>query len=227
MAQQWMPDYKLYVFLNAVRVDAKTREAVAAKLKRNNATAAFLYAPGYFADTGAGSVANMQKLTGIKFAMDPTPGPTQIELSNTRLSAGLDVSRPVGAETQVAPRFTPDDPQAQQWATLSGTDKPGMVMKRNDGWTAIYSASIELPPALLRNLARQAGAHVYVDTDDATYADSRYISVHGATPGEKTVHLPRECRVKDALTGREMKVEKRTVRFSLERGETKLLEMLP
>jgi hypothetical protein len=227
LGQQWFPDYKLYVFLNAVRVDAKTREIIAAKLKRNNATAVFLYAPGYFADGDNGSVTNMEKLTGIKFTCDPTPGPTQLELSNTRLSAGLDVSKPLGTETPVAPRFIADDPQAQEWGKLSGTDKPGLVMKRNNGWTAIYSSSIELPPALLRNLARQAGAHVYTDSDDATYADTRYIGVHAATEGEKTVHLPRPCRVKDALTGKELPVEKGTVRFTLRRGETRLLEMVP
>lgn len=228
LGQQWLPDYKLYVFLNAVRVDAKTREAIAAKLRRNNATAVFLYAPGYFAEGGNGSVSNMEKLTGIKFACDPTPGAMQLEPPvDGTLGAGLDPAQLIGPETQFAPRFVANDPQAQQLARLAGTDKPGLVMKRNNGWTAIYSSSIELPATLLRNLARQAGAHVYTDTGDATYADSRYIGVHAASDGEKTVHLPRDCRVKDALTGEDLKVENGTVRFTLRRGETRLLEMAP
>ena len=170
----------------------------------------------------------MEALTGIKLAMDRTEGTTQLQFKvGEALARGLDVSKPVGASATVTPRFYSVEAGAKTLATLAGTDQPGLVSKQNDGWTAVYSSSIELPAALLRNLARQAGAHVYVDSGDATYADNRYIGVHAASEGEKTVNLPRQCRVRDVLSGQELTGQNKTVRFSLRRGETKLLEMLP
>ena len=232
MGKPWFPDYKLYVFLNAVNLDAKARAMVVAKLKKNNATAIFLYAPGYFLD-GKTSLQNMQDLTGITLAVDETEGTTQLQFKDEEpLAAGIDVAKPVGTDLRLSPRFFAADAKATTIATLAGTDKPGLVLKKNDGWTAIYSSSLRLPAALLRNLARQAGAHVYVESGDATYADNRYIGIHAATAGEKTIRLPpgsESLRVKDAITGQDLTVEKgttvRTVQLNLVRGETRLLEM--
>jgi hypothetical protein len=233
MGQTWFPEYKLYVFLNAVNLDAKAREMVVKKLKKNNATAIFLYAPGYFLD-GKASLRNMQDLTGITLAVDETGGTTQLQFKDGEpLAAGIDVTKPVGTDLRFSPRFFAADAKATTIASLAGTDKPGLVIKKNDGWIAIYSSSLRLPAALLRNLARQAGAHVYVESGDATYADNRYIGVHAATAGTKIIRLPpgsESLRVKDALTGQELSVEQgtvRTVTLTLVRGETRILEMSP
>ena len=228
MGQSWFPDYKLYVFLNAVSLDAKARAMVVAKLKRNKATAIFLYAPGYFLD-GKASLQNMQDLTGITLAVDETEGTTQLQFKDGEpLAAGINVAKPVGTDMRFSPRFFGADAKATTIANIAGTDKPGLVIKQNDGWTAVYSSSIRIPAALLRNLARQAGAHVYVESGDATYADNRYIGVHAATAGEKTIRLPpgsESCRVKDAVTGEVLTVVSGTVRMTLARGETRVLEM--
>ena len=232
MGQSWFPDYKLYVFLNAVSLDAKARAMVVAKLKRNKATAIFLYAPGYFLD-GKASLQNMQDLTGITLAVDETEGTTQLQFKDGEpLAAGINVAKPVGTDMRFSPRFFGADAKATTIANIAGTDKPGLVIKQNDGWTAVYSSSIRIPAALLRNLARQAGAHVYVESGDATYADNRYIGVHAATAGNKIIRLPpgsESCRVKDAVTGQELSVEQgttvRTVTLTLVRGETRVLEM--
>ena len=232
MGQPWFPDYKLYVFLNAVSLDAKARAMVVAKLKRNKATAIFLYSPGYFLD-GKASLQNMQDLTGITLAVDETEGTTQLQFKDGEpLAAGINVAKPVGTDMRFSPRFFGADAKATTIANIAGTDKPGLVIKQNDGWTAVYSSSIRIPAALLRNLARQAGAHVYVESGDATYADNRYIGVHAATAGNKIIRLPpgsESCRVKDAVTGQELSVEQgttvRTVTLTLVRGETRVLEM--
>jgi hypothetical protein len=42
-----LPDYKLYIFLNAFALDAKRRAALAQRIRRPGATAVWIYAPGY------------------------------------------------------------------------------------------------------------------------------------------------------------------------------------
>lgn len=55
----------------------------------------------------------------------------------------------------------------------------------------------------LRGLARFAGMHIYLDTDDTLYANDRLIVLHtNWRPGAvRTVHLPKRTNVYDALAG--------------------------
>jgi len=61
-----MKDYKLYVFLNLFYVTPERREMIRRKLRKNNAAAVWLYAPGYLSDDGTG-VESMKRLTGLTF----------------------------------------------------------------------------------------------------------------------------------------------------------------
>jgi hypothetical protein len=56
---------------------------------------------------------------------------------------------------------------------------------------------------LLRGLAKYAGAHIYLDTDDTFYANSRMIVLHTSwRPGKtRTIRLPKRTRVYDLLDG--------------------------
>lgn len=227
LGQPWMPDYKLYVFLNSVEVSGEMRQVVSSKLQRSKATALFFYAPGYF-QGDEGSLDNVQKLTGIKLGCEQMEGRAQLVLEpGSAIAQGMDAVQAVGAETVVAPRFYADDPQAQVLAKLAGTDKAGLVMKRNGAWTAVYSSAIGLPPALMRNVARQAGCHIWVDSDDTFCADNRLVTIHVATEGTKTINLPRKCRVTDALTGKPVPVDGQTVKLEMKKAETRILELQP
>ena len=85
----------------------------------------------------------------------------------------------------------------------------------------------ELPATLMRNIARQAGVHIWVDSDDALYADGGYVGLHAATAGEKTITLPADCTAVDMITGRSVPVEGREARVQMEFGDTVLLRLTP
>ncbi len=219
-----LPDYKLYVFLNAFYVDPARREAIHAKLKRNGATALFAYAPGYLGPHGA-SLPAMAALSGIRIAKDDAEGRPQLLLEpNDPLARGLAPQTPVGAkDLTVAPRFYAEDPAAHIAGRLVGSRQAGLVVKPMDGWTSIYSAAMQLPAGLMRNIARSAGVHVWLETDDALYLDDQFAGIHAATAGVKRLHLPDDRRVFDAISGEPLVVEGRVVRLSMQRAETRLL----
>ena len=77
IANPKLRDYKLYIFLNTFHVTPAQREAIHAKLKKNNAAALWVYAPGYIDDQHCG-VQGMSELTGIKLAEDLTPGELRV-----------------------------------------------------------------------------------------------------------------------------------------------------
>lgn len=225
IGQKWLPDYKLYVFLNAFRLTPAQRQAIVAKLKRNHATALFLYAPGYFGGESDPSAA-MSSLLGMKVVAEVGEGSTQVRLdSKSPLARGLDASQPVGAATKLAPVFAVDDPAATVHGRLTADDRPALVSKARDGWTCYYSAALDLPPAVMRNLARQAGVHLWTDGDDAVYSDGQFVALHASSEGTKTLHLPAGTTVKRVVTGPKIATQGQTVTCDLKHAETVLLEL--
>jgi hypothetical protein len=226
IADPRLPDYKLYVFLNAFRVDPARRAAIQSKLARRGATALFLYAPGYLSPDGP-SLSGMQALTGIRIACDPSPGRPQILLeAGDPLARGMDAGQPLGDKRlTVAPLFSADDPQARVVGRLLESRRPGLVVKQATGWTSIYSAAMPLGSSLMRNIARTAGVHVWLDTDDALYTDGQYAGLHAATDGVKTLHLPGVYDVFDVLNAKRLATRVREVSLPMRKSETVLLRL--
>lgn len=237
-------DYKLYVFLNTFRVSPAQRMAIQQRLKRNHATAVWVYAPGYL--DGTLSVENMHALTGIRLAEDGSAGELHVALTASKhaytsslprgLEYGTDVNvagikryfdhqlylkdpRDPGLQRdlpgfRVQPRFFGDDAQATVLGQLAGLNRPGLLVKQQDGWTSVYSSAPILPAALLRNIARAAGCHVYTDAGDVVYADRNFLAIYAPNGGRRTVRLPRAATVVDLLGGRTLATG--TVEFPLE-----------
>jgi len=226
IADPRLPDYKLYVFLNAFYVAPARRAAIQAKLARSGATALFLYAPGYLGPDGE-SLAGMQALTGIHIARDEREGRPQIVLEpGDPLAQGL-AAQPTWGDPRltVAPVFYADDPEARIAGRLVDSQHPGLVVNRAADWTSIYSSAMPLAPGLMRSIARSAGVHVWLETDDALYTDGQYAGVHAAADGLKTLHLPGQFQVTDVLSGKRLATDTREVNIPMKRAETVLLRL--
>lgn len=222
-------DYKVYIFLNTFRVTPAQRAAIHARLKRNHATAVWVYAPGYIGDKL--SVANMRALTGIDLAESDTAGELHVEITSfdqpytKSLPKGFAYGTDVNVENikrwydhqiylkdprdpslkrdlpgfRISPQFWSNDPKATTLGKLAGLDKPGLVMKKQDGWTSVYSSAPIIPAALIRNIVKAAGGHVYSDANDVVYANRNTLVVYAPAGGTRTIHLPQKARVTNLL----------------------------
>lgn len=81
MGNPKLRDYKLYIFLNTFHVTPEQRAAIHARLRRNGATAIWVYAPGYINDSSL-SAKDMQELTGIHLAEDDTSGELTVGITS-------------------------------------------------------------------------------------------------------------------------------------------------
>ncbi len=72
----------------------------------------------------------------------------------------------------------------------------------------------------LRRRLVAVGIHCYCDTGDVIYCGNGLLAIHAATAGEKTVHLPKTCAVKDMNTGAEQTTD--TLVLTCKQYETKL-----
>jgi len=76
-------DFKVYLFLNTFHVTQDQQEKIHEKLKRNNATAIWVYAPGYIRDDRL-SPGAMSELTGIDLGEENSPGELRVEITDYR-----------------------------------------------------------------------------------------------------------------------------------------------
>ena len=84
----------------------------------------------------------------------------------------------------------------------AGNGRPG---RRGAGdYATVFSCAVPLPAALLRELARYSGTHVYSESDDLIFADSCTVAVHSVRPGARTIRLPRPGVVWDLVQRRRL-----------------------
>jgi hypothetical protein len=77
------------------------------------------------------------------------------------------------------------------------------------------------------SLARMAGVHVWLESDDALYADGQYVGVHAARDGLKVIHLPGQFRVYDAISDAPVGSDGPNVTLSMKRVQTMLRRLEP
>ena len=230
MGNPSLRDYKLYIFLNTFHVKPEEREAIHRRLQRNGATAIWVYAPGYIQDnlsveniralTGIRvaeadssgelhvdlSSFNSPYTRGLA---NPTAYGTDVNVENIKrwYDHQLYLKDPRDPSLQrdlpgfrINPRFWSDDPQALVLGTLAGVNKPGLVVRKINRWTSIYSSAPILPAALLRNIARAAGCQIYSDGGDVVYANREFLGIYSPDGGDRTIHLPQRANVTDLLS---------------------------
>jgi hypothetical protein len=234
MGNSKLRDYKLYIFLNTFHVTPQQREAIHARLKHNGATALWVYAPGYIQNNVSTENMQALTGIHVVEADSPGELHVDIVPSDSPYTHGLPNPTAYGTDVKVAeitrwydhqlyrkdprdpslqrdlpgfrisPQFWSDDPHAQVLGTLAGVNKPGLVVKKMPGWTSIYSSAPILPAALLRNIARAAGCHIYSDGGDVVYADREFLGVYSPAGGSRTIHLPQHSNVLDLLSGKSL-----------------------
>ena len=193
IANPSMPDYKFYIFLNQFSANPEQIEAIHAKLKRNHATALWLYAPGYL-DGKQFSLDNMTRLTGLSFT----------EHRETRQFT----TTPTGDLKDVPPFTSPAlgpflTASPKDGITILGTcgDATTIAATEADGFRSLWSL---LPPSveLLTALCEQAGVHVYSRDGAMLLANDSYIALHSVSPGPITVRLPQRHIIHECISNK-------------------------
>ncbi|NLG27111.1 MAG: hypothetical protein GX557_04330, partial [Chloroflexi bacterium] len=215
LAEGRIRDYKVYIMLNAFRLDAKRRRQLAQQLRRAGKVAVWIYAPGYLKDEPG--LEHMTDLTGIRFDKgEHAWGPLCHILDFAHpITQGLSQDLFWGTNARLGPVFHVEDPEARtlgQVVYSQGRCKPGFVLKEFPEWSSIYSAAPNLPAQVLRGIARWAGVHLYNEQGDVLYATPQLLGVHTVSGGEREFALPRHAEVVYDLFGQKV-VDEDTASF--------------
>jgi hypothetical protein len=218
--------YKLYVFLNPFRLDARRRSALAKELKRDGRTALWIYAPGYIKDVPA--LENMEETSGFRFGLGEQPWGPLVHITDFGHPVTKDLARDLswGTNAKLAPLFFVDDPGARVLGEVvysQGNCRPGFALKEFPEWRSIYSAAPNLPAPVLRAVARFAGVHIYSDAGDVLYANKSFLGIHTLAGGERTIRLPRRAPgIADLVAGQVIARDVAEFRAVLEPRSTSL-----
>ena len=222
------PEYKMYVFLNALAPTAEQRQAIN-DLKRDGKLLVFLHNSGYI-NGRSKSVENVSDLTGIKMAesgalqmvmrFDPAvDGGTLFQKVEKILHANCG-----NADTAAVAV----DPDAEKFGSfLNNSVYKPMAYKKFKNWRSFYSTVGLLPLDLWRELARSAGVHLYVDNDPdcIVYIGSELLGIHSANGGRKVLKFPGKRTFIEAVTGEVLAVNTDAPAFDIIPGETRIIRI--
>jgi hypothetical protein len=194
-----MPDYKLYIFLNAYRIDAQTKQAIADKVRKNNAVAVWCYAPGYM-EGNTFSTDSMKDLTGIQFAAKRDNENLSLKITDVTNSITR-LAKSTFPAYSFSPSFTVTDPDVKVLGTTA--DGPALVAKQFKDWRSVYS-EMPLTQELLQGLCDYAGVHIYSRSYDVLYANKSYVFLYTSTAGNKTISLRSPADVQEEFSGKVM-----------------------
>ena len=226
-----LPDYKLYIVLNALYLTPDERDHLK-QLRDKGHTILWVYAPGYVTETGL-SVAAVSDLTGVRVRVEA-------DSVRARLSL-LDFTHPVaracgrglqfGPHRPIGPIFFADDPKATVIGRLTGMrglshyeidGGPGLAIRDFGTWKSVWCGVPNVPASLVRGIARWAGVHIYSDQDDAVYATPSLLAVHARHGARRRILLPKPLDVADAFTGQRVASGATEFRVDLAANQTGL-----
>ncbi len=208
-----MPDYKLYIVLNALYLTPEQRKVIRQRICGNNHTVLWVYGPGFVTDEGLSVESTSELVVGMRLRMVPDWVRPRLALTNMDhdITRGLPPGLSFGTHDPIGPIFFCDDTEAAILGQLTGMrgqrpthneidGGPGLAVKDMGTWRSVWCGVPNLPAPLLRGIARWAGVHIYSDQDDVVYATHSLLAIHARHSGQRSVLLPKALDVVDAFT---------------------------
>ena len=206
-----LDQYRFIVLLNAFFMSDAQRRFFTDSVFCGGRTVLSYYAPGFLSPERA-SVDGIRDFTGFNVCLDSGRAVTRVKAKG----------REYGTDAEISPVFFVDDESTEVLGRLTSSGMPGLCRKRFDDWTSIYSAAPAMPSELLRRFAQEAGAHIYVESNDLIHATKNMVAIHAGEPGDKRVMLPGPMDIHDSSPGGAHLKGTREIKAHMGKGETRI-----
>lgn len=232
IANKDLPEYKLYVFLDAYHLEADELQAIQ-KLRSGGKTLCFMHAPGVMSKVlldAPNAAAAISHITGIQVAdnnsnnllLQPAPESTfgrndLISYSTSGFTYGHNQMRSPFA----APTFVVTDLQATPIAVYQTDGKTAVAMRDFNDWKSVFYGGVGMDAFFFNALAREANAWVATPAGDAVYANQNFLTIHALHSGEKNIQLLEYSKVTDLADGKVLSPNTQTLNLNMQFGETR------
>ncbi|HEY3897351.1 MAG TPA: beta-galactosidase [Chthoniobacter sp.] len=211
---------KLYVFLNAWSLTKDQREKL--RDATRGSACIWCYAPGWF----DGNILSPQQQATLELTGFQTTALGRYKAWATPSAAGKEagLTQPFGVQKMLTPVLTASATPQETLFTYPGKSAAVTQHTTASGHTSIFVGAPGLTSELLRFAAREAGVHLFTDTDCNVYANGPFIVLHASADGP--IHLHPHGAVVDLLSG-ETVGRGPDVILPLHRGDTRVLRCDP
>ena len=209
--------FKLYIFPNAYELDDRRRQLISDIVKGDGKTALWMHAPGYIRDSSA-SVINMCDFVGLDICQ--AEGHYSLTARTVPGKLGAIGELFYGSDRRICPVFWVQDKDSETLAISEDFGRPVLSRKLIGDWTSVYSMCGPLPASVLREIARDAGVHIWWEGEGAFYANRSFFACHARNTGVYTVRLPHAPDGYDLCARKTVATDAREVEMELVAGET-------
>ncbi len=225
-----LKDYKVNIIMNGIEIDETESAAIEKYLKKDGKTVIWNYMSG-FSDGKTMSLDNITRLTGFE----------NLRLLTGRSSADCVLNSTEGwcdgvagktfgipESNSVSPNLVLGDSAAAVLGNYSDGEGASLAVKDMGDWTSIFAAVPDMPAALLRNILKESGVHIYSENmNDIVHANGEYVSLHCRYGGEKTITLPANYAVYNVFTGETVSLNTKEFTFTAENNSSALFRLTP
>jgi hypothetical protein len=207
---------KVYVFLTAWSISPAERRQLLAATR--GSLRIWCYAPGYL-EEGRTSLDAMRELTGFQVK--------RVSKMNAWAQPTADGNRrgfreAFGAAQPTEPLFAAADATSEETLATYPDGSTAVALRRTSDGQSLFVGPPGLTSELLRLAARQAGVHLFAQTDCNVYASGPYVVMHASQDGPLEIDVGMPGPVRDLLTGQAIS-EGSKVTLPLRKGETRIL----
>lgn len=217
---------KLYVMLNAWALSANgtvesgTPSTCDSLLRgMRGATRIWCFAPGYFQDDRVASPQAVRRLTG--WMLGPV-APQNAWATPTQSGRKLGLTQAFGVQSRVKPLLAAIDATPSETLATYPDGGAAIALRRTKEGPSLFVGVPGLSSELLRLAARQAGVHLFTQSDCNIYANGPFLALHGAQDGPVEVNTGEATSVFDVLSGARLAPGPK-FSLRLKRGETRVL----
>ncbi len=215
---------QILCFADAFELTEESAALIRNKFANSGRVLIWMWAPGI------GTTRDISRIANFKL----TPAP---EADGRRVAVKTNADDPLLKNVKgiLIPEFQPwklapvwrvNDPDATVLGTYLGTNIPAFAVKRYANHTEIFIGQFgSLSPSLIRNIAREGGAHIYLETDDPVALAGNLLLISCASSGEKTISLKEGMTVKQSLTKHNFVQKGNKVSVPMKYGDVCVLEL--
>jgi len=206
---------KLYVLLDAWSLTKAAREQLLQATR--GSTRIWCYAPGYF-DGDQVSVEAMQQLTG--FTLKPVT--CKALATPTEAGRSLGLQKAFGPNRPLQPLFAASDAKPEEILATYPDGSAAVALRHSADGISLFVGVPALTSELLRLAAREAGVHLFTETDCNVYANGPFLALHASQDGPIELNTNNSREVTDILTNKPLGTGPKLT-IPLQRGETRVL----
>ncbi len=163
----------------------------------------------------------MHELTGFK-VKKVAPASAWAEPTDAGRKLGL--REGFGVRGPIKPLFAAADATAAETLAIYPDGSAAVALRRTDKGWSLFVGPPGLSSELLRLAARQAGVHLFTQSDCNVYANGPYLVLHGSRDGPLEIDAGRSGPIHDLFTGQTVGQGPK-INLPLKLGDTRVLRV--